>query len=225
MKKILITLITLISLNSWAITSDEVIAQVKLDSSWSNIRTIVTSNHSDMKTIVTTWLKGNAGKLDGRKNLKKDEEALVDLQRKIAGQYFLAFPSEVENLTLEQASIVISSRVYDIFTAKDPEFYSKLKAVDFKVDGKSLYPYAIVNIANAAGDLRYVAESMSPCNDSLYIDIISHYCLNHNDKEFAMKRLTSIRNYFILNNKEVPSKIKAAYNAVMADYTLNKLSK
>lgn len=216
MKKLLISLLSLIALTSFAKTADELVAEY-----WSKAagmddyavaKAIVNANKADLPAAISAWVNGEAGKFDAE--AKRSEQSKKDVQaaRMLAGAYIVQNLNsfDITKLPVLFACEVVSTRVVKAYEVSNPTFYSELKAAEFKVNGVKLRTNSICNIAISAGDMEY-AMSL-PLKEVMgnvpFRALLVKYLLKMPVAE-AKAKVVEIENWYILRDKEIPADIKA----------------
>lgn len=216
MKKILISLLSLIALTSFAKTADELVAEYWSKAAGMNdyavAKAIVNANKADLPAAISVWANGEAGKFDAE--AKRSEQSKKDVQaaRVMAGAYIIQniHSFDVTKLPVLFACEVVSTQVVKAYEVSNPTFYSELKAADFKVNGVKLRGNSICNIALSAGDIDYTFSL--PLNDIIgnvnWQYILKSKLLSMPVAE-AKAKVTELENWYILRNMEIPTSIKS----------------
>jgi hypothetical protein len=229
-KAITIILSTAIALCAFAKTGDELIAEYWSKATGMNdypvAKAIVDANTADVKTAISVWANGDAGKFNTEE--KRSEQSKKDVQaaRLMAGSYLVRNPGDIKSLPVLFACEVISSKVVDAYAVENPSFYAELKAGDFKVNGVKLRPNSICNIAISAGDLEYVMSLPidGVVNNINYQSILKKQLLVM-DVATAKAKITEIENWYLLKDREIPSSIKAISKVLTSRLVDEKLRK
>ena len=216
MKKLLISLLSLVALTSFAKTADELVTEY-----WSKAagmddyavaKAIVNANKADLPAAIEAWSKGEAGKFDAKD--KRSEQSKKDVQaaRMLAGAYIVQNLNsfDITKLPVLFACEVVSTQVVKAYEVSNPTFYSELKAADFKVDGIKLRTHAICNIAISAGDMEYVMSLplQEVINNVPFREALVKHLLKMPVAE-AKAKVVEIENWYIERNREIPANIKA----------------
>ena len=216
MKKLLISLLAIASLTSFAKTADELVSEYWSKATGMNdyvvAKTIVNDNKADLPTAIEAWSNGEAGKFDAED--KRSEQSKKDVQaaRLMAGSYIV---QNVPNYDLTKLPVlfaceVASTQVVKAYEVSNPTFYSELKAADFKVNGIKIRSNAITNIAISAGDIDYVMAM--PLKDTIGNINFQYILVKHLLKmpvAEAKAKVVEIENWYIERDREIPSNIKA----------------
>ena len=232
MKKVLISLLTIVSLTSFAKTADELVAEYWSKTTSMNdfvvAKAIVNENKADLPAALEAWAKGEAGKFDAEN--KRSEQSKKDVQaaRIIAGSFIVQNTPDydITKLPVLFACEVASTKVVKAYEVANPTFYSELKAADFKVDGVKLRPNTICNIAITADDIDYVMTM--PLNDTIG-NINFQYRLVKQLLKMpvaeAKAKVVEIENWYIERNREIPANIKAVSKVLTSRLIDEKLRK
>ena len=216
MKKLLISLLSLVALTSFAKTADELVSEYWSKTTSMNdfavAKAIVTENKADLPAAILVWANGDAGKFDAED--KRSEQSKKDVQaaRIMAGSYIVQnMPGyDLTKLPVLFACEVASTQVVKAYEVANPTFYSELKAADFKVDGVKLRPNTISNIAITANDVDYVmAMPLKYTIGNINFQYILVKQLLKMPVAEAKAKVVEIENWYIERNREIPANIKA----------------
>ena len=216
MKKLVVSLLSLVALTSFAKTADELVAEYWAKATGMNdypvAEAIVNANKADLPEAILVWANGEAGKFDAED--KRSEQSKKDVQaaRLMAGSYIVQNLNsfDITKLPVLFACEVAPSKVVKAYEVSNPTFYSELKAADFKVDGIKLRTNSICNIAVSAGDIDYAFNLPL---DGVVFNI--HWKRILKSKLLSMPvaeakaKVVEIENWYILRDREIPSSIKS----------------
>ena len=228
MKKILIAMLSVAALCAGAKTPSDLVAEFNAKASaptdWAAAAKIASDNSADVAAAISVWA-ADANITKPESELTAEQHKNAQAARMIAGQYLTANPSQIKTLPLRFACFVISSKVFDEFSADNPNFYADLKAADFKVDGKPLPANSVIQIALAAGDTDYVAQMpvRVAASSPRYVGAMADWLLAQSDVAAALKKAQSIESYYITSGREVPTKLKAVLTALTRRLVTSKI--
>lgn len=219
MKKLLISLISVVALSATAKTADQLVDEYLAATdgkvSFDVARGIVDKNTNDVAAAIKVWSVGEPSKFgtDYEGNRTPKDARKVMAARLLSGEYFREYPDAI--LTVPQTyALLTNMRVsYEKFSVANPNFYEQLKAAEFKIDGKKLPEYAQNTLALCADDIEYLATLPTTVivGNPTSLDKVIIYLLNQKDTQTAFNKVQEFENYFISADKPEPVKVKAAW--------------
>ena len=219
MKKLLISLISVVALSVTAKTADQLVdeylAAAKGKICFDVAKDIVDKNTSDVAEAIKVWSVGEPAKfgIDYEDKRTPENQRKVHAARMLSGEYFRDHHDAILTVPQTYALLTNMQVSYEKFSVDNPLFYQQLKANGFKIDGKELPKYVQCALARYANDIEYLATlpagQITSSDASLHKAI--EYLLNQKDAQAAFNKIQEVENYFILAGKPEPVKVKAAW--------------
>lgn len=219
MKKLLISLISVVALSATAKTADQLVDEYLAATdgkvSFDVAKGIVDKNTNDVAEAIKVWSVGEPSKfgVDYEKSRTPEVTRKVLAARMMSGEYFREYPDAI--LTVPQTYALLTNiRVsYGKFSVDNPNFYQQLKAAEFKIDGKELPGYVQNTLALCADDIEYLATlpSKTIVANPTALGKVIVYLLDQKDTQTAFNKVQEFENYFISADKPEPVKVKAAW--------------
>lgn len=188
MKKIIITIITL-ALGVGVFAKD----LNTLESEWRQLTTsqarvaYVQDNISDIVQAYPIWIKNGC-------------------KSRITGLFSVAYweTTALENVSDYEAARLAPPRLYQLRTAKNPNWYKDLKNGGWKLDGQQLNNWQIFEFARTAGDIEILEKII--LNSPMYLFITTGFdtaaktLLKMKDCEAAKEKLIELQTIIATNN-------------------------
>ena len=204
MKKLItITLSIAFALGAFAKTQTEVIAEFKaLTTNKAKIE-YVANNKDDILKIWQANKNSNITQSDiSTFKLGSDERVLKDIFAKLYDRYYAEMnASDIETIYIDSGVIIYT---------KSQEWYDELKASNFTINGNTISERAKAHLVCRFKDVDEILKlnATTYMYNAFYIKGLQYALLN-TEPEKAKSICREFEKCFILQNKEVPTQIKA----------------
>jgi hypothetical protein len=242
MKKLLISLLSLVALNVFALDSliqlhqDNIKAGTKY---WNSINKIVKDNPAVLAKNFDSFKKSDDAKfsnlhlldsveIEKANALTKEQRTMRGLKQHMYMQWFSFYPNEELFTSMsKRAQLIISTSLFHRYEiVNNPTYYSELKSDDFKVEGVKLPLWSINALAKYNNDWEYFASldiNSTIVTERSYIVGMSNWLLSTNNYDAALDKCKQIISKIILRGYENSSELKR-YRSIQAELIARKIN-